>query len=109
MPKQRVHNEWFQPVQKQAYGGGSRCPCGCSKKDRIKAGQDPQMYAWGEYVHAKWRTIKYFCHSCYNKEVLEQLAMHANGCGCIFQLNPRSGHGPLPTWLQLTDQICKAA
>src|SRR5579864_9399978 len=38
MPKQRIHNEWFQPVQKMAYGKGSRCPCGLSRRDRTKLG-----------------------------------------------------------------------
>lgn len=103
MPRQRIHNEWFQPVSRQAYGGGSRCSCGMSKAERAKVGLDPQMYAWGEYAGSpRWRTILYVCQDCFQLEVLPRLNRHANGCGCSFQLQPRSGH-TLPPWITLED------
>lgn len=100
MAKQRVHNEWFQPVSRQAYGGKSRCPCGLSKADRVKEGLDPQMYAWGEYSVNRWNTVDYCCQSCFKTRIIPRLVAHATPCGCLFALQPRNGHS-LPPWITL--------
>lgn len=104
--KVRVHNEWFMPVRKQAYGGGSRCPCGLSRPDRSKAGLDPDMYACGEYVRARWQTWDYCCQGCFQLRIVQgRLVAHADGCGCVFSLQARSGH-TLPPWITLTGAMC---
>lgn len=106
MPKQRVHNEWFQPVQKMAYGKGSRCPCGLSRRDRTKLGIDPSLYAWGEYANTRWCCVDYFCQACFNTRVVPRLIDHARPCGCAFQFNARSGHGPLPAFIKDAEAQC---
>lgn len=98
--KVRVHNEWFQPVSKQAYGRGSRCPCGLSRADRIQRGLDPQMYSCGEYHATRWHNWAYCCQGCWESRIIPRLRTHADPCGCSFQLMPRSGHC-LPPWITL--------
>lgn len=88
---QRIHNEWFQAIAK------TTCPCG---KKHV------QVFAWGEYVAAKWRTVDHFCQDCFKRRVLGQLVSHANDCGCSFAFKARSGHGALPDWLQAGQQSC---
>lgn len=86
MTKPRNHNEWFQPLVKK------KCPtCGTKSND---------VYAWGEYVNGKWRTVKHFCKSCFHKEVVVPLEAHSGPCGCIITLQARSGYS-LPDWLTL--------
>lgn len=104
MPKQDTHNEWFQPVAKQAYGGGSRCPCGLSRTDRTKLGLDPQMYSWGNYIATRWVNVGYCCQGCFLARVIPRLITHALPCGCTFQLQGRRGH-PLPPWIKLPDNF----
>ena len=107
MGKLRVHNEWFQPVSKQAYGGGSRCPCGKSKRDRIQEGLEPSLYAWGEYSATRWHCVDYFCQACFHTRVIPRLVSHAGDCGCTFSLNARSGHS-IPSWIKMPEQVCAA-
>jgi hypothetical protein len=104
----RTHNEWFQPVAKQAYGGGSRCPCGLSRSDRVKQGLDPDMYACGEYVRSKWNNWGYCCQGCWSVRIIPQLRTHADPCGCAFQLCARSGH-ILPPWITLAGSGIRCA
>lgn len=92
MTKQRIHNEWFQPLVKKT------CPCGQKKTE---------VFAWGEYHCGKWRTISHFCQSCF-PDIQKQLNTHAGSCGCSFELKARSGHGPLPEWIKMLD-VCQAA
>lgn len=94
MPKQRIHNEWFQD---SCYGV---CSCGSNKRSRRKAGVDPVVYIWGEYSSSKWRSIQRVCEMCFAREVIPQLVRHANGCGCTFALQARSGHG-IADWIKL--------
>ena len=108
MPRARSHNEWFMPVQKQAYGKGSRCPCGKSRADRVKEGMDPQMYAWGEYHNAKWRCVDYFCQACFAERVLQRLKAHTDPCGCTVNFNARSGHG-IAEWITAGQVSCNKA
>lgn len=82
--KERIHNEWFMPIIKTA------CPCGQKKV---------QVFAWGEYARANWRTVDHFCSFCFNERVLPRLVTHAKDCGCIFEFKARSGYS-LPAWLQ---------
>ena len=89
---QRIHNEWFQPIKK------TTCQCGCKKT---------QVFAWGEYSYAKWRTILHFCQECFVSRVQVALVQHAGGCGCSFQLNARSGHS-IPEWIKMPE-VCKSA
>jgi hypothetical protein len=104
--KIRVHNEWFMPLAKKT------CPCGEKKT---------QVFAWGEYVSGKWRTVDHFCRACFSTEVIPRLLAHAGDCGrersskgvsgtpCTFAMNPRSGYS-LPEWIKMPDnQSCKAA
>lgn len=83
--KVRVHNEWFMPLTKTS------CPCGCRKTE---------VFAWGEYVNGKWRTISHFCRQCFTTEVIPRLTAHAAGCGCTFSLNARSGYR-IPEWIAM--------
>lgn len=85
--KQRIHNEWFQPVVKTS------CSCGLKKVE---------VFAWGEYVYGKWNNIDYFCQSCFVSRVLNLLIGHARGCGCKFNLAARSGHS-IPKWIKMPE------
>lgn len=85
MAKQRTHNEYFQPIVK------TTCPCGRRKV---------QMFAWGEYVNGKWRTVDHFCQACFTSRVIPRLEAHAAGCGCDFALVPRSGCS-IPDWIKM--------
>lgn len=93
MAKQRTHNEWFQKLAK------TKCPCGQKKTE---------VFAWGEYVNGKWRTVEHFCSTCFVERVQTQLVTHAGSCGCDFNLTARAGHGPLPEWIKMPD-VCRAA
>jgi len=106
--KQRTHNEWFQPVSKQAYGKGSTCPCGRNKAARAALG-DASLYSWGEYTAARWRCVDYMCIGCFAERTIPRLRSHANTCGCTFAVCARSGYS-LPVWLRLPDnfQVCAA-
>ena len=99
MAKQRQHNEWFRTV---SLGGRKSCPtCGA------KLNGEP-IWSWGEYVRAKWRTVKHFCKECAAKEVLQPLAAHADGCGCVVNLT--SNCDRLPEWLVLpTKEVCQVS
>jgi hypothetical protein len=88
----RIHNEWFQPLVK------TTCPCGW---------KGVSCYAWGEYVNAKWRTVEHFCRECFEARVLKRLISHASECGCIFQVQARSGYS-IPTWIQIPQKECAA-
>jgi hypothetical protein len=92
--KQRIHNEWFQPITK------TTCSCGCKKT---------QVFSWGEYASGKWRTVLHFCQACFEAEVLSRLVDHAGPCGCTFSLNPRTGYGPLPEWIKAAESQCNIA
>lgn len=85
--KIRVHNEWFQPIVK------TTCPCGVKKTS---------VFAWGEYIAAKWRTVDYFCEACFETRVIPRLVSHAGDCGCQFNLTARSGHR-IPEWIKMPD------
>ena len=87
----RSHNEWFRPV---SLSNRKSCPC-C----KTKLQPNESIWSWGEYHNAKWRTVKYFCQSCFPKEVKEPLLSHGNKCGCDISLVARSE--PLPEWLTL--------
>jgi hypothetical protein len=100
-PKVKTHNEWFQS---SCYG---RCDCGSNKRSRAKAGLDPIVYIWGEYHIGKWRSVQRICQGCFQSAVVPRLVSHAHGCGCTFQLCPRSGH-LIPSWITMPD-TCKAA
>lgn len=90
--KNKIHNEWFQPIVKRS------CPCNKKKTD---------VFAWGEYVCGKWRTVDYFCESCFESRVVSRLISHKNDCGCSFALVARSGYS-IPAWIKMPE-ICKAA
>jgi hypothetical protein len=91
MPKQRIHNEWFQAIKMPT------CLCGQKKT---------QVFAWGEYVAGKWRTVDHFCQTCFVERVLSRLIDHAAPCGCAFQFNARTGHGPLPDFIKQGEGQC---
>lgn len=90
--KLRVHNEYFQPIVK------TTCPCGEKKT---------QVYAWGEYIRARWCTVDHFCQACFSTRVIPRLVSHAGDCGCTFKLSARSGYS-LPDWLKMPEQSCAA-
>jgi hypothetical protein len=91
MAKQRIHNEWFQPIVKKT------CPCGQ---------RHTQVYSWGEYAAGKWRTVQHFCQTCFKTEILSRLVDHASPCGCAFQFNARMGHEPLPAFIKEAETQC---
>lgn len=88
---QRVHREWFMLLSK------TTCYCGQ---------RHTQVYAWGEYLRAKWRTVDHFCQACFKDRILSRLIAHAGPCGCSFEFCARSGHGPLPEFLKLGEASC---
>jgi len=90
MVKTNHHNEWFRPVTK------TTCSCGQKKT---------QVYSWGEYVCAKWRTIDYVCQNCF-PIVSERLQQHKKECGCEFKLIGYRGCS-LPDWLKMPVQSCQ--
>lgn len=93
MTKLRIHKEWFQPLRKHS------CPCGEKKCD---------VFAWGEYVLGKWRTIDHFCYKCFSSRVLKRLKEHLVQCGCDFSFVPRAGYS-IPNWLKTPiKQSCTA-
>jgi hypothetical protein len=91
MAKVRIHNEWFMPVVKTS------CPCGCKKV---------QVFSWGEYHCAKWRTVDYFCQSCFASRILSRFIQHAGPCGCSFNLVARSGHS-IPDWIKMPEACAR--
>jgi hypothetical protein len=99
MKKQDIHNEWFMPLIRPA-----TCPCGHTRKYRLSVGLDGSVYALGNYVYGRWRTVKHFCQVCYKDRVVSLLIDHAGGCGCTFELQARSGHS-LPPWIRLPDNF----
>jgi hypothetical protein len=88
--KQRTHNEYFRTV---SLGNRKSCPT-CRTK---LLGES--VWSWGEYHNVKWRTVKYFCRSCFKSEVLQLLQNHTDDCGCIVSLV--GYQTALPEWLTL--------
>lgn len=91
--KVRVHNEWFRTV---SLGNRKSCPT-CSAK--LPAGES--VWSWGEYVRAKWHTVKHFCVNCFEDQVRKPLVSHAGPCGCQIQLQFRGE--TQPDWFTLAD------
>ena len=97
--KVRSHNEHFRQV---SLGNRKSCPtCRC------KLAENESVWSWGEYVRAKWHTVKHFCRECFEEEVRVPLLGHAGDCGCNIVLC--GYHGKLPEWLTLTknEEVCK--
>lgn len=92
MSRLRIHNEWFMPLAKRS------CPCGQKKTE---------VFAWGEYHCAKWRTVDHFCRTCFEHRVLNRLIAHAGPCGCVFELKARTGYS-IPDWIKMPAQKCAA-
>jgi hypothetical protein len=128
--KNRIHHEWFQRLSK------TRCECGskpcrtcgtptthstrfcsetCFDKWQTTGPESNiptrvEVFAWGEYVAARWRTILHFCQACFQERVIPHLINHANQCGCSFELKAKSGHS-LPNWIKMPkneNQSCHA-
>lgn len=99
MARQRIHNEYFRTV---SLGNRRSCPA-CSEK--LAAGES--VWSWGEYVHGKWRTVTYFCRTCWSRDPYSspqaRLLAHKAPCGCAFQLIAYGG-SRLPAWLSLDTQ-----
>jgi hypothetical protein len=91
MAKQRVHNEYFRTV---SLGGRKSCP---ECKEKLPRGE--YIWSWGEYVNAKWRTVRRFCVQCW-PDIQRDLEVHKSECGCDFQLVGYQGT-TLPPWLTL--------
>lgn len=89
--KQRNHNEWFRTV---SLGGRKSCP---ECKEKLAEGE--KVWAWGNYVNAKWCNVSYFCRACFQKTVLARLTDHTADCGCTVTLVGR--RTKLPDWLTL--------
>jgi hypothetical protein len=99
MAKQRQHNEYFRTV---SLGGRKSCPS-CYKKLL----PNESIWSWGQYVRAKWNTVKYFCRECFDP-IRADLNEHTGGCGCVVNLIGYRGE-KLPLWLTLTDTACQKA
>lgn len=83
--KARIHNEWFQPLSDKR----KTCPyCHVA----VTSG----LYAWGEYVYGKWRTVRHFCQECFPL-IQKSLQDHAMKCRCEIEYCARSGHS-MPEW-----------
>lgn len=95
--KQRNHNEWFRKV---SLGNRKSCPT-C----RAKIEQGESIWSWGEYIRAKWCTVKHFCKKCYDAEVRQPLLAHSGPCGCTITLQIREHEKP--EWLTL-EETCAA-
>ena len=93
MSKVRIHSEWFMSMSKTS------CPCGERKTS---------VYAWGQYVHGRWRTIEHFCRVCFESRVIGRIMAHAEPCGCVFKFNVRSGNR-IPDWIRLPSKIASKA
>ncbi len=89
--KERVHNEHFRTV---SLSNRKSCP-NCAEK--LPSGE--YIWSWGEYVNAKWRTVRHFCRACYTQSVQGRLLAHKAECGCNFNLV--GYHTGLPLWLKL--------
>ena len=89
-----THHEYFQRLAE------TTCPCGVKKTE---------VFSWGEYANGRWRTISYCCEACFTVRVVGLIEAHAGDCGCVFELRPRSGTGPLPGWIKLPEtSLCAA-
>lgn len=88
--KERVHREWFRPVER---GGRKSCP---NCKAKLEPGES--IWAWGEYIRAKWHTVQDVCKTCW-PTVRVKLLAHKKDCGCVFILVPY--HSALPDWMTL--------
>ena len=92
--KDRVHREWFRSVMPKR----KSCPnCG----EKLLPGE--QIWSWGEYVRAKWRTVQHFCKLCF-PAIQQALQQHAGGCGCKFELVMYRGESQ-PEWLVLNSDL----
>lgn len=69
-------NMYFMPIVRK------NCQCG----------NKGQVYSWGEYHNAKWRTIKHFCQNCYVSAVKSELHSHMFKYDCEIELRARSGY-----------------
>ena len=78
MPKQREHNEYFRTV---SLNNRKSCP---TCHTRLHPGES--IWNWGEYVSAKWRTVKYFCSECFIEQVQRPLWHHNDDRGCTINL-----------------------
>ena len=98
--KQREHNEWFRPV---SLGNRKSCPSCKRKLPIVPVGLGltarEQVWSWGEYVNAKWRTVDYFCQECFRENVAAKLLAHTGDCGCT--INLIGYRCELPDWLTL--------
>ena len=91
MSKPKVHNEYFRTV---VLGGRKSCPY-C----KAKLEQGVSIWSWGEYVRAKWYTVRYLCKACY-PSAKELLLSHSKGvCQCTIVLH--GYRSQLPAWLSL--------
>jgi len=88
--KVRTHREWFRPVSR---GNRKSCP---SCKCKLEAGE--WIWSWGEYRHAKFRSIKDVCKNCW-ATVRKDLVAHTANCGCSVELVCTGA--VKPAWLQL--------
>lgn len=86
----RIHNEYFRPV---SLNNRKSCPT-C----HIKLASTESIWSWGEYISATWRTVTYFCRSCYKQQVYSALVSHSNPCKCTIVLNMYRGEAR-PEWL----------
>jgi hypothetical protein len=92
--KQRTHNEWFRPIARKAK---------CSTCNHV-IDKDDCLWSWGEYVNAKWRTVKHFCQHCFVEQVQTPLVEHTNGCGCEVTICFKGiNHNNIPDWLTLPE------
>ena len=90
--KVREHNEYFRTV---SLSKRKSCPY-CY----AKLAEGESVWSWGEYHAGKWRTVKYFCQVCFERNVKGLLLSHTDTCRCVVNL---VGYGSekLPTWLHL--------
>ena len=99
MPKKRLHNEWFRTV---SLNNRKSCPC-C--RNKLEPGES--IWSWGQYVCAKWQTVKYFCKNCFVEQVKKPLTDHTADCGCEIQIIIKDS--PKCDWLTLETPQCKVA
>lgn len=93
----RVHNEWFRQVDR---GGRKSCP---SCRAKLEPGE--KIWSWGEYLRAKWHSVKDVCKNCW-PEVRKRLLAHEKDCpeNCTIELCGRGDQ--LPHWMTLGELVC---
>lgn len=93
------HNEWFRTVDDKVCECGRRTSRTYRNKPLAESEQCQQVYSWGQYVIAKWRTIYHFCEHCALEKIEPVLSNHIAECGCSVSFQWKDIR-PMPQFLK---------